>query len=175
MLRDTRVIGDAGVFLVGAELALLGWPAALTSTGTARTDLLAQVGEGHWPAAIQVKTKSARSRDFQLKNIVEPAAPLANEWVILVALSDDRQHRFYVVPRDVAVATVKALNLAYENPSRVMLREEEFMAYAGDWDLLRRPAWEAPWRVREWVDAYRHEMTWPEGHAGIPESREVTP
>lgn len=168
MARDTRLTGDAGAFLVCARLALKGWPAALTTTGTARTDILAQVGEARLPAAIQVKTKSASSRDFQLKGMVDPAAPLANEWVVLVALREDSRHSFYVLPRDVVVATVMALNLAFGNPSRVMLREDEFNDYADDWDLLRRPAWEVPWRVRQWVYDYREEMPWPDGHPGIP-------
>jgi hypothetical protein len=147
---------------------LEGWPAALTTTGTARTDILAQVGEDHLPVAIQVKTKSPSSRDFQLKSVDDPAAPQANEWVILVALREDGRHGFYVLPRDVVVATVMALNLAFEHPSRVMLREDEFIDYADDWGLLRRPACEAPWRLRKWVYDYHEEMAWPDGHAGIP-------
>jgi hypothetical protein len=62
--RDKRVTGDAGEFLVAAECALRGWPAALTSAGTTRTHLFAQVGEARLPVAIQVKTKSAGSKDF---------------------------------------------------------------------------------------------------------------
>ena len=77
----------------------------------------------------------------------DPAAPQANEWVVLVALSKDRQHRFYVMPRDVVVATVQALNLAYKNPSRVMLNENEFKDYADEWDLMQRPSWEAQARA----------------------------
>ncbi len=169
MSRDTRLTGDAGAFLVGAELALRGWPAAPTTAGTTRTDLLAQVGEERLVAAIQVKTKSEQSKDFQPGGVREPAARQANEWVVLVALSNDRQHRFFVMPRDVVVATVQALNLAYSNPSRVMLNEGEFKDYADEWDLMQRPSWEAPWRLRGWVYDYRHQMVWPEGHAGIPE------
>jgi hypothetical protein len=169
MPRDTRLTGDAGAFLVGAELAQRGWPAALTTAGTTRTDFLAQVGEEHLAAAIQVKTKSARSKDFQPGGVVHGAAPQANEWVVMVALSEDRQHRFYVMPRDVVVATVQALKLAYNNPSRVMLNENEFKDYADEWDLLEHPSWEVPWRLRGWVYDYRHEMAWPEGHRGVPE------
>jgi len=122
-------------------------------------------------AAIQVKTKSERSRDFQPGGVTDPAASQANEWVVLVALATDRNHRFYVVPRDVVVATVQASKLVFN--SRVVLDEGQYKGYLGCWDGLAEPSWVAPWRLQEWVVECREKMTWPEGHSGIPTDCEV--
>lgn len=173
MARDYRLVGDAGAFFVAAQLAMRQWPAALTAAGTARTDVLAQVGHNGLPAAIQVKAKSHGSKDFQPGSVQEPASPGANEWVVLVALSDGPDHRFYVVPRDVVVATVAAFRLAFENPSRVVLGEQAFCGYRDGWDLLQEPSWRAPWRIQEWVFGLRDRMKWPEGHSGIPDETEI--
>lgn len=127
------------------------------------------------PAAIQVKTKSPGSDDFQLGGISDPAVTEANEWIVLVALSADRDHGFYVVPRDVVVATVQAFNLAFENPSRVMLGEQEYSDYKGRWELLEEPSWRSPWRLRGWVFALRDKMQWPANHAGVPDETEILP
>lgn len=174
MARDKRLVGDAGAFLVAAELAKREWPSALTTAGTARTDILAQLGkERKLPAAIQVKTKSAGSKDFQPGSVREPAARHANEWVVLVALEANAPHRFYVVPRDVVVATVQAIDLAFDAPSRVFLGEHEYHGYLEAWGLLEAPAWEAPWRLPEWVFGRRHSMRWPDHHGGVPEDTEI--
>jgi hypothetical protein len=171
MSRDKRLTGDAGAFLVAAELALQGWPAALTAAGTTRTDVLAQVGQQRLPAAIQVKTKSAGAKDFQPSGVNSPAAAGANEWVVLVALADDRQHRFYVVPRDVVYATVQASHLSFG--SRVFLGEQEYAGYWNQWPLLERPSSAAPWRMKQWVFGWRDRMDWPDGHPGIPDDTEI--
>jgi len=173
MARDYRLTGDAGTFLVGAELALRGWPSALTTAGTTRTDVLAQVGARKLAAAVQVKTKSERSRDVQPGGVNEPAARLANEWVVLVALAENREHRFYVVPRDVVVTTVWASRLVFN--SRVVLDEGQYRGYEGFWEALEEPSWAAPWRLQEWVFECREKMTWPDGHSGIPADCEVRP
>jgi len=168
MASDYRLVGDRGAFLVAAEFAKRQWPAALTTAGTSRTDLLAQVGEAKLPAAIQVKTKSPRSKDFQPGGVRHPAPRWANEWVVLVALGDADDHRFFVVPRDVVVATVQAFLLAFKNPSRVVLGEQEYDGYRDAWDLLQKPSWQAPWRLPEWVFGFRDQMEWPPGHRGVP-------
>ncbi len=169
MARGSTVTGDAGTYLVAAELALLGWPSALTTTGTARTDLLAQVGARALPAALQVKTKGERSRDFHVA-VRKPAAPGANEWVVLVSLHADRDHRFFVVPRDVVVAVVKAHGVAFPDASRVLLGPAVFDGYENEWRLLEEPSSAAPWRIPGWVWRKRDEISWPDGHAGIPAS-----
>ena len=162
---DTRLIGDRGTYLVAAELARHEWPAALTTTGTARTDLLAQVGDAKLPAAIQVKAKSGGSRDFQLQGVRDPAEKGANEWVVLVALAADHDHSFYVVPRDVVVAVILAFRDVYPRSSRVTLGEPEFEGYGRDdrWELLHHPSWEASWRVKRWVAERRDTLPWPDG------------
>jgi hypothetical protein len=173
MARDYRLIGDRGAFLVAAELAARQWPAALTTSGTSRTDVLAQVGDAKLPAAIQVKTKSPGSKVFQLGGVRDPAVPEANEWVVLVALSEGRDHRFYVVPRDVVVATVQAFDKAFKNPSRVMLGEQEYSRYEDAWELLEESSSRSPWRLREWVFQLRDKMNWPATHAGVPDETEI--
>lgn len=163
MARSTSLTGEAGSFLVAAELALRGWPAALTTSGTRRTDLFAQVGQNRLPVAIQVKTKSEPTKDFQPGNVTSPAAPGANEWVVLVGLQSKGTHRFYVVPRDLVVATVLAANLAFSNPSRVLLGAQEYEFYQGRWDLLEVPSSEVPWRAKHWV-IKRIPEVWPENY-----------
>ena len=167
-MADSRLVGDAGTYLVAAKLALRGWATVLTTSGTWRTDLLAQVGDDHLPVAIQVKTKSPGSKNFQPGSISDPAREGANEWVVLVALADDP--RFYVVPRDIVVATVKAFDLAIGG--RVALGEQEFEAYQNEWSLLERPAWKHRWRLPQWVYERRDDMEWA-GHAGVPEDTEI--
>jgi hypothetical protein len=72
---------------------------------------------------------------------------------------------------------VKALDLAYNNPRRVIIHMREYGGYGGEdaWELLERPSSEAPWRIRKWVYDYRSEMRWPDGHAGIPDDHEIIP
>jgi len=175
MARDYRLVGDRGAFLVAAELARHRWPAALTMSGTSRTDVLAQVGNAKLPAAIQVKTKSPGSKDFQLGSVRDPAVAEANEWVVLVALSESCDHGFYVVPRDVVVATVQAFNLAFQNPSRVMLGEQEYSGYKDEWKLLDEPSSRSPWRLRGWVFQLRDKMEWPTNHDGVPDETDILP
>lgn len=174
MARNTRITGDAGAFLVGAELAIRGWPSALTSAGTARTDLLAQVGERRLPAAIQVKTKGERSKDFQPGGVSSPAAAGANEWVVLVALGPSARHTFFVLPRNVMFAAVKAANVALHHPPRLFLGPQEFDRYRDAWDLLEFPSWDAPWLLPSWMVRQRDQIQWPDDHPGIPQQLDNT-
>lgn len=160
--------GDAGTYLVASQLALRGWPVSLTTAGTTRTDLFAQVGSRLLPAAIQVKTKSHNNKRFEPTSVDGTAAEGANEWVVLVALARDRlAHEFYVVPRDVDVATVLTHRLKGMGP-RVWLGPEEYAFYRGQWDLLELPSWQAPWRVRSWIVNDLGNLPWPDDHAGPP-------
>jgi hypothetical protein len=100
--------------------------------------------------------------------VQEAAAKDANEWVVLVALSDQRAHTFFVVPRDVVVATVQAFQIAFDYPSRTSLGPQEYAAYKERWDLLERPSWAVPWMLPGWVLDYADQMEWPDGHPGPP-------
>jgi hypothetical protein len=159
---------------VAAQLALQGWPAALTTTGTPRTDLLAQVGD-KLAAAIQVKTKTEHSKRFEVTAIGSAAARYANEWVVLVSLAADSQHEYFVLPRDVVFATVQANRIVFNDPPRIRMGPEEYAHYRNEWNLLQTPSWEAPWHLRAWVFNSRDRITWPDGHPGVPEDTEVHP
>src|SRR4051794_15379032 len=126
MARATATTGAAGAYFVAGNLALRGWPASVTYGNTPRTDVLAQIGA--LPVAIQVKTKSERSKDFQLGGIGDFSPPGANEWVVLVALRADAVPDYFVVPRDHVRATVEAFDLLVRS-SRVTLGEQEFPHY----------------------------------------------
>lgn len=119
--RARGATGEAGTYLVAAQLALRGWPAALTTTGRPRTDVLAQVGNDKLAAAIQVKTKSEHSKGFEVTAIGSAAARYANEWVVLVSLAADGRHDYFVVPRDVVFATVQANRLVFDDPPRIRM------------------------------------------------------
>jgi len=119
-------------------------------------------------------TKNLHSKDFQAGGVRDAAASGANEWVVLVALGENRKHRFFVLPRDVLVATVRACELAVG--SARFLGEREFSGYEGEagWTLLERPSWDAPWRLNEWVVSMREEIEWRIGHSGFPADIELT-
>lgn len=122
--------------------------------------MLAQVGERQLPAAIQVKTKSERSKDFHLRSVRERSAEEANEWVVLVSLAMDGDHDYFVVPRDHAWATVEA---TLPENGRGLIGPQEFPSYRDAWHLLEYSARDAPWMVEQWVYDSWMELPWPEG------------
>jgi hypothetical protein len=161
MARATSGTGAAGAYLVAAELALRGWPVAVTLGNTPRTDVLAQVGDAQLPAAIQVKTKGERSKDFRLGGIKDPSTEGANEWVVLVSL-DAPEHAYYIVPRNHVWATVQATMPANH---LALIGPQEFPAYENQWELLQRPASDVEWMVEDWVRDSWHALPWPDGEA----------
>lgn len=166
MPRNTAATGSAGAYFVAGQLALQGWAASLTFGNTPRTDVLAQVGKRKLPAAIQVKTKSERSQDFQLGGIKAWSAAGANEWVILVALRAEQRPDYFVLPRDHARATVKAFELFIAG--RNFLGEQEFRSYENRWDLLECPSWDVEWSVAPWVREAADRMDWPDERGPFP-------
>jgi hypothetical protein len=166
MARDTAATGAAGAYFVAGQLALRGWPASLTFGNTPRTDVLAQVGANRLPVAIQVKTKSEHSKDFQLGGISDYSPRGSNEWVILVALREAGGPDYFVLPRDHIRATVEAFEL--EIGGRNFLGEQEFSAYKDRWDLLEHPAWEAEWKVEDWVRKAAKGEGWPDERGPFP-------
>jgi len=113
-----------------------------------------------------VKTKSEHSKDFQLGGINDYSSPDSNEWVVLVALHEAGSHDYYVIPRDHARATVEAFEL--EIGGRNFLGEQEFSAYKNCWDLLEHPAWEAEWKVEDWVRKAAKGVGWPDERGPFP-------
>jgi len=171
MARGTAATGAAGAYFVAGQLALRGWPASPTFGNTPRTDVLAQVGANRLPLAIQVKTKSEHSKDFQMGGISDYSPPGANEWVVLVALRDCASPDYYVIPRDHARATVEAYELNFGG--RIFLGEQEFSAYKvcrekDRWELLAHPASEAEWEVEDWVRKDAKGVGWPDKRGPFP-------
>ena len=164
--RGTNETGAAGVFAVCAQLAQRGWFASPTLGNTPRTDILAQVGDSLRPAAIQVKTKSEHSKDFR-PSVSGYSAPDANEWAILVALSEDDVADFFVMPRDHLVAAVRAFDNT--KGGQTFLGPQEFESYRGNWDLLEEPSWKADWgMLRDWIRDNTDDSTWPSGREPFP-------
>lgn len=165
--RGTNETGVAGVFAVCAHLASLGWYAATTLGNTPRTDVLAQVGEDLLPAAVQVKTKSAHAKDFQPK-VTGYSKEWANEWAVLVALSDDGAPDFYVMPRDHLVACVRAFENAIGG--RIFLGAQEFdSSYMNKWGLMEQPSWHIDWDLLpDWVKEAADGETWAPERGPFP-------
>lgn len=136
----------------------------MTVGNAPRTDVLAQVGPGGLPIAVQVKTKSEQSKDFHLHGISEPSPPEANEWVILVALSGSQDHEYFVVPRNHVWATAQA---TMPENHRGLIGPQEFPAYRDAWALLERPAQDAEWRVEQWVRDKWESLPWPAGEQPV--------
>src|SRR5690349_6114178 len=102
-MADTKLVKSAGEHWVCGVLSRLGWAAALTRDGVARTDILGAHSTTHQMIEVQVK---AASFDKQVRFFLggkgcDPARS-ENEWYVLVALAREAwaQPRAFVVPRD---------------------------------------------------------------------------
>jgi len=85
---------------------------------------------------------------------------------VLVSLAaDEVHHTFYVVPRDVVYATVRAHQISPAKPP-VRLGPVEYAFYEDRWELMEQPSWAAPWRMRPWVQRALPRIEWPDGHGG---------
>lgn len=170
MTREaTSRTGAAGAFAVAAELSLRGWDASPTFGNAPDVDLIARSSKGLL-ASIQVKAK--RGKDFSMGTTGErPAEPADNAWFILVSLdaSEDRQHQFFIVPRDHVVAAVTVAKAAAGlKDTRNLLGPQEFQEYFEAWELLDRPASEAPWMLPSWVHEHARSFP-PPGDIVVPD------
>ncbi len=140
---------------MAAELAIRGWMVDLPRRGAPSIDLYAHRFQDSRTCGVQVK---ARSRgDFTLSDdLLTFADPAADSWVVLVTLGDagSRSH-FSVVPRNHVTLAMRAFQGHMDNEgkpwTRKMLGPQEFASYDEAWDLMERPANEAPYGLPGWV------------------------
>jgi len=167
------LVGSAGLFAAAYELARRDWLASPTFGNAARTDLIAQHTGTQLATAIQVKTRT--SGDFHL-DVSEASSAEANEWVVLVSLGEvDTRPAFNVVPRNHVCLLVRVLGAIFESQGRSwprkLIGEHEFERYRGTWELMLRPAAEAPWMLPQWVfdAAPEHQPDLGQPNAATPE------
>lgn len=176
--RMTGLTGAAGEYYVAAELSRRGWLATVTIKNSPGTDVLAQrLGTGR-VIALQVKTAGVGNR-FQLDRKCEAVTTQTNEWFVLVRLQE-RKNRpsFYVIPRNIVAGATFAQHLEWlERPRdgrkvkdtpRRTLRAEFIAGYEDRWDLLDRPADEAPLLIDAWYTRCVERFGLPPGHPGWP-------
>jgi hypothetical protein len=164
---DNKLRGSAGEYLVCGALPQLGWAAALTRDGLARTDVLAVNTVTGRTITIQVKTtggKAARLAKWRVgcKDIL-PAAG-ASEWYVMVKLEGTApaQCRYFVVPRDHMAAAVWIVHQEWLTDPTVKpgkrntpislanVGELPFIRYEDRWDLLDTPTDEVPVLLSAW-------------------------
>ena len=100
-MADTKLVKSAGEHWVCGVLSRLGWAAALTRDGIARTDVLAVNSASGEMIEVQVKTASFSSRvSFMLGEKGCDPSRSDHEWYVLVALAREawEQPRAFVVP-----------------------------------------------------------------------------
>lgn len=180
-MRDNKLVKSAGEHWVCSVLSGLGWAAALTRDGIARTDLLATNPETGLMIAVQVKAASLTRRvTFPLGAKGCDPSRADNEWFVFVVLGEQpwKQQKAYVVPRDhVAAATWIRHQEWRTNPEAspgtrntgingARVDEWVFARYAQRWDLLNEPTGGVPVmlppRFRKWAMVERVGL--PSGH-----------
>lgn len=158
-MPDHKLVKSAGEHWVCGVLSRLGWAAALTRDGVARTDVLAANAVTGEMIEVQVKTASFSSRvSFMLGEKGCDPSRSDHEWYVLVALARAawEQPRAFVVPRDhVAAATWIRHTEWQTNPTApagkrnagikaARIDDWVFARYEQRWDLLEAPATSAP-------------------------------
>jgi hypothetical protein len=160
-VADTKMTKSAGEHWVCSVLAQLGWGAALTRDGLERTDILAVQTDGD-RRMVEIQVKAARDNGPQTNWVIsEKAQQFARsdrEWFAFVILPADVRSapRTFVVPRDHVSAgtwifhqnwaTDPAVAPGKRNTPIKLARMivEAWEGYEDRWDLLDKPASEAP-------------------------------
>ena len=170
--------GAAGEYFVAAELSRRGWLATVTIKNAPGTDVLA-----HDPAnktVVAIQTKTASGSRFQLDRKCERPTTAHNEWFVFVELHDSRTRpSFYVVPRNIVAGAVFADHQEWlsrpardgsphNDNSRRNLLARYLTGYEDPWDLLDRPADEAPLLIDDWYGDCVKRFGLPDGHPGWP-------
>jgi hypothetical protein len=152
-MTDNKLTKSAGEHWVCAVLSRLGWAAALTRDGIARTDILA-VHENGRHVSIQVKTSSpAKAPRFVTGSKCLAPAVATNEYFVLVVLSSIEwgSPNAFVVPRDHLAAAVWIEHQEWlTNPTAPAGKRNTpitgartsarvFARYEQRWDLLDQP------------------------------------
>lgn len=170
LVVDTKLVKSAGEHWVSGVLSRLGWAAALTRDGIARTDVLAaHTATGHM-IEVQVKAASFGKRvTFMLGEKGCDPSRSDHEWYVLVALAREAwgQPRAFVVPRDHVAAANWIRHMEWRtNPTVAPGRRNTgirgartddwvFARYEQRWDLLNAPSTDAPVmlppRFRDWA------------------------
>lgn len=170
-MADTKLVKSAGEHWVCGVLSRLGWAAALTRDGVARTDILAAHSDSGAMIEVQVKTASFSGRTtFMLGEKGCNPSRSSGEWFVLVALASDPwgQPRAFVVPRDHVAAATWIQHMEWRtnptvapgtrNTSINSARVDDwvFARYEQRWDLLGTPTGSVPVmlpsRFREWAE-----------------------
>ncbi|MHB8246490.1 MAG: hypothetical protein ACYDGN_14300 [Acidimicrobiales bacterium] len=165
MPADKKLVGSSGEHLVCAVLAQLGWAAALTRDGLARTDLLAVDASTGRAVTIQVKTTwvaAGKQAEWTcgLKDLEPARSP--TEWYVMVKLEGKApaMARYFVVPRDHVAAATWIVREAWatdpdvakprKRRDRWCVFESTWKDYEDRWGLLRSPAGDAPVLLSTW-------------------------
>lgn len=173
-MTDTKLVKSAGEHWVCAVLSRLGWAAALTRDGVARTDVLAAHSLTGRVIEVQVKTASFATRtSFMLGEKGCDPSRSDHEWYVLVALAREAwaQPRAYVVPRDHVAAATWIRHMEWQtNPTALpgtrnagikaaRIDDWIFARYEQRWDLLDASTTKAPVmlpsRFQDWATSER--------------------
>jgi hypothetical protein len=177
--RPTGLTGAAGEYFIAAELSLRGWLATVTIKNAPGVDVLAQnLGLGV-TVAIQTKTASY-GNDFQLNAKCEQPSTALNEWYVFVKLHEERTRpSFYVVPRNIVAGFVYATHRewlsragrggrAHKDTTKRAAAAKYLGGYEDRWDLLDRPADQAPLLADQWYTGCVERFGLPPDHPGWP-------
>jgi hypothetical protein len=176
--RLTGLIGAAGEYYVAAELSRRGWLATVTIKNAPGTDVLAQ--RVHTGAVVAIQTKTAsRGNNFWVDKKCEVPARAMNEWYVLVDLrADGDRPKFYVIPRNIIAGATYAQHVEWlqrpregrsvKDTTQRSLHAKYLTGYEDRWDLLDRPADEAPLLIGEWYTECVRRFGLPPGHPGWP-------
>jgi hypothetical protein len=154
-VADTKMTKSAGEHWTCSVLSSLGWGAALTRDGLARTDILA-VWTGEPRVVIEVQVKSAthnKNQNWRVGSKAQLPSLSEREWFVMVALPAEpgQAPRSYVVPRDHLAAaaylvhqdwlTDPAVAPGVRNTSldQARLHADYLAKYEDRWDLLSTP------------------------------------
>ncbi|WP_082498761.1 hypothetical protein [Plantibacter sp. Leaf314] len=160
-MADTKATKTIGEHWVASELARHGWAPALTRDGLERTDILA-VHSGEERPIIEVQVKTIRgdsqTSSWPLGEKAQLPPKHSGEWFVMVAVPHDveRPSRGFIVPRAHTAAAAWIVHQhwltepgvpagkrnAGVDRSRVALKF--FERYEARWDLLLKPADQAP-------------------------------
>jgi hypothetical protein len=173
-MADTKLVKSAGEHWVCGVLSRLGWAAALTRDGIARTDVLAANSATGEMIEVQVKAASFGSRvSFMLGEKGCDPSRSNRESYVLVALAREawEQPRAFVVPRDHVAAATWIRHVEWRtNPTAApgtrntgirgaRIDDWVFARYEQRWDLLKQSATSAPVmlppRFRDWANSER--------------------
>lgn len=161
IMVDTKMTKSAGEHATCAALSILGWGAALTRDGLARTDILAVRTSGE-RRMIEVQVKAARGVDdrvsWQLGLKSQLPSESDREWFVLVMVPDvpEAAARSFIVPRDhVAAAAWISHTHWLTDPAavpgkrnagvdRARVTAPVWHRYENRWDLLEQSAYSAP-------------------------------